>query len=167
MPRLLSPTILVAEWKIAVNLAATQSIQNQPGVPAYNCQCEWCKNWAASASSVLPDELQSQLERLGMKISSPNDLYAYQEAENGAYCRVIFHIVGKILSGPEVWREDNVLGEMLVYRELLSTSYLSLAIYPPHLKGGPSPIFNDRDAGKLLQIDFRLFVPNAKATCHA
>jgi hypothetical protein len=164
MPQLLRPTIPISEWKIAVNLAATQAIQHQPGVPAYNCTCHWCKNWALSASSILPSELKMQLERIGVQITFPNELYAFQEEECGAHCRVVYHVVGKLLSGPEVWRQDEALGETLVYRELRSSPALSLAIYPHHLRGGPAPAFSGGVQGKLLQIDFRLFVPKPQET---
>jgi hypothetical protein len=154
------PTIPLARWRIAVDLEATRRVQNQPGLPAVGCQCQWCASWSSIWSSVFPGELHKQLERLRVDIAHPADLYAFEEVSGGAYCRVIYHVVGKLLSGPVAWREDPVLGRTLVYHAVEAASNsLGLVVVPSTQTFDSLPQVKDASVGELLQVDFRLYVP--------
>jgi len=118
-----------------------------------------------SAVSVLPLRLQSQLQRVGIELEHPTDLYVFKEEEGGGYCRVIFHAVGKILSGPVAWLDDPNLGQVLNYKELRpAPSLLALAVLPSREVANAGPNHTDHAAGDLLQIDLRLFLPQEKGT---
>jgi hypothetical protein len=154
------PTVPLGEWRIAVDLAATSEIQNQPGTPAYGCACKWCSNWKAAESSALPEDLRVQLLRLRIDLAHPTDLYAYEETSIGARCRVIYHVVGKILSGPNVWREDPVLDTMCMYSLVgSSTQQVSLAAFPSRQSFHVRPKRIGGGEEDILQVDMRLHVP--------
>jgi hypothetical protein len=156
------PTIPIAQWRVAVDLVATREIQNQPGSPAYGCVCKWCENWRRAWSSTLSEELQGQLSRLRVDIDHPTDLYSFEESSQGANCRVIFHLVGKLLSGPNAWREDPAVGRMLMYQYqplLNQSNSLGLVVLPSQQMVNFSPCPPDGSDNEVLQIDMRLHVP--------
>ena len=158
------PTIPLALWRIAVDLAATQSVQNQPGLPAFGCSCQWCNHWKGVWSSVFPVDVREQLERLCIDVAHPSDVYVSDEIPAGVYCRVIYHLVGRLLSGPPAWREQGRLGKILVYHALNGAPVdLGLVVVPSSQTGDAEPQVRDAAARDLLQIDFRLFVPRAEA----
>jgi hypothetical protein len=115
-------------------------------------------------SSVFPVELHEQLERLRIDIAHPADLYAFEEVPGGAHCRVIYHVVGKLLSGSPAWREDPALGRTLVYHALnKASSHLGLVVVPSSQTFDAQPQLEDVSVGKLLQVDLRLHVPLSEA----
>jgi hypothetical protein len=153
------PTIPISEWKVAVHLDATRKIQNQKGIPAYGCECEWCRKLKNCFAEILPKELREQLTRVGIELLNPTDLYKYSDSQNGSSIRVVFHAVGKILSGPNQWT-INEMGEMLMYHTVRDKPYLSLVVFPQSQSFDEAPIFKDQKAGELVRIDFRLVIPN-------
>lgn len=153
------PTIPIAEWKLATHLEATREIQNQKGVPAYDCDCEWCFKWKHCFETVLPEELQEQLTRVGVELDHPTDLYKYESDEHGACVRVVFHAVGKILEGPNQWKSTD-MGEMLMYSIIRENPYLSLVVFPQSQSHDESPVLKNTSAGELVRIDLRLVISN-------
>lgn len=149
------PTIPISEWKISVHLAATREIQNQKGMPAYACECEWCANWKQCLFDVLPKEIIEQLARIGVQLEHPTDLYEFDSSKNGTSIRVVYHAVGKILSGPNQW-VNNDMGKMLMYHSISKQPYLSLVVLPQSQYFGQAPALTNSAAGDLLRIDFRL-----------
>jgi hypothetical protein len=112
------------------------------------------------ASRILPLELKAQIERFGIDVKHPTHLYAYEVMDGGAKCRILFHVVGKVLSGPVVFREHPKLGRVLHYKELGPPPRgVSLAVLPSRETTDSAPLLGDDSAGDLLQIDLRLFVP--------
>jgi hypothetical protein len=65
------PTIPLDLWKTAVDLEATRAIQDQPGTPAYGCQCDQCRYWTKAAANVLPESLFDQFLRIGIAPKRP------------------------------------------------------------------------------------------------
>jgi len=83
-------------------------------------------------------------------------------------CRVIFHVVGRLLSGPVAWRDDAALGRSLVYHALSGPSgELLLVVVPSSQTFEARPQVEGLAGGELLQIDFRLCVPFAAAMAPA
>lgn len=96
---------------------------------------------------------------MGLDITCPTEFYAYQVLESGAQCRALFHAVGKLLSGPLVFRQDPVMGRVLQYKELRGhPDSVSLAVLPCRDTADFRPHLEDESAGDLLQIDIRLYV---------
>jgi len=156
------PTTPLASWRIAVDLEATARVQNQPGMPAHGCQCECCSNWARAWPNVLPKALREQLQRLRVDLAHPSDLYASQELPGGAHCRLIYHVVGKLLSGPPAWREDPELGRMLVYHSIPQCSpEIGLVVVASDQTFDARPKLEAEFSGALIQVDLRLYVPHA------
>jgi hypothetical protein len=154
------PTVAIGQWRIAVDLIAASSIQNRPGTPAFGCTCSWCESWSRVWPRVFPAALVEQLQRLRIDLSHPTDLYGYSEGADGAECRVIFHTVGKILSGPTVWVEDSEPGSVFCYTTLRAApESISLAVVPARQTWDDRPNFDGRD---VVQVDFRLFVPTER-----
>jgi hypothetical protein len=97
------------------------------------------------------------LQRLRIDLSHPTDLYGYSEEPRDTQGRVIFHTVGKILSGPSTWIEDPEFGKAMQYTTLRAApELLTLAVVPALQTWDDRPEFDGHD---LLQVDFRLFVP--------
>lgn len=153
------PTIPIAELKLATHLEATRQIQNQKGVPAYGCYCEFCFYWKHSLKIVLPEELQHQLTRVGVELEHPTELYEFESDEIGSCIRVVYHVVGKILEGPCQWKSTE-LGKMLMYFTIRKQPYLSLVVLPQSLSHDKAPVLNNEFAGELVRIDLRLVIPN-------
>jgi hypothetical protein len=119
------------------------------------------------APFILPDTLKNQIERFGINVNHPTDLYACETIDSGASCRVIFHIVGKLLSGPSVYRQNPSIGRVLHYKELRAhPNFVALAVLPCRETRCFTPKLEDELAGDLLQIDLRLFVPLHTASVH-
>ena len=155
------PTIPISEWKIAAHLEATRNIQNQEGTPAHGCECEWCLNWKSCYKELLPVELQEQLLRIGLQLGNPTDLYQFDSNEHSSSIRVVYHAIGKILSGPPNQWQNNEVGKMLMYQTIREEPYLSLVVFPQSQSFDPSPVLKDKAAGDLIRIDFRLSVPSS------
>lgn len=153
------PTIPLSHWKLAVNLAETRSIQQHPDMPATNCNCAYCLNWRQVYPEVLPAELIGQLRRVGVTLESPSDSYGSQLGNGRASFRVMYHAVGKVLSGPNGWLEGKGATGLRNYVTLQETPYfLSLVVQPQDQFFDVAP--EPREvSGKLLQIDFRMEVP--------
>ncbi|WP_330961043.1 hypothetical protein [Photobacterium sp. 53610] len=155
----LRPTIPVAEWKLAIHLQATLNLQNQPGVPADGCLCAWCARWKACWRQVLPENLQAQLNRAGVDLTHPTDVYAFGADENEPSIRVIYHAVGKVLDGPNPWQRTET-GKRFMYRTLRQEPHVAFLVYPQRQSDIQAPVLKDRSAGELICFDFRLALPN-------
>ncbi len=151
-------TIPLSKWKVAVHLEATRHIQNQKGNPAYRCKCEWCINWKLHCKDILPEELQVQLNRVGVELGNPTDLYKYDEDESGSYIRIVYHVVGNILNGPNTW-VNNDMSEVLMYQTIRKSPYLSIILFSQKQYHGYAPTVEEPVAGNLQRIDFRLLIP--------
>jgi hypothetical protein len=163
MPKNIRPTIPISEWRIATHLEATKALQNQSGTPAYNCQCEWCQIWAECSSHILPAELKSQLERFGIEPTDPTDLYRFDSSAESVSIRIVYHAVGKILSGPACWSEHPEVGAMLQYKELRKSPYLSMVVLvQKDSVDQSSPEHHSTGHGDLIRLDFRLEIPENK-----
>lgn len=155
----LRPTISLDEWKIATHLEASRRVQQHPDAPATGCECLCCRNWRLLANATLPEEIKQQLLRFGIEIERPSDAYAFEQDSEGAHCRIVYHAVGKILSGPVVVIEDPKFGRTVNYREVRAHPHLlSLAVLPSRQTFDQGPGLDDSSAGDLLQFDFRLYV---------
>jgi hypothetical protein len=155
------PTIRLAEWTLAVDLEATRAIQNSPGMPAYGCVCEDCSNWKQVHEEVIQPELRTQLERVGVSVSTPSDVYTYETNTAGRKVRVIFHAAGRLLQGPPAEIEHPSAGMMWNFVELSPPPrYVSMAIYPNRMTFRSAPTLVDRGNSEVLQVEFILFIPN-------
>ncbi len=153
-------TLSVAAWKLSTHIEATRDIQNQEGTPAYGCECEWCMYWKSVYEELLPEEIQEQLLRVGIQIENPTDLYQFRINKNSSAIRVVYHAVGKILSGSNQSQKSEV-GKILTYQTIRDEPYLSLAVFPQSQSFDASPELKDKMAGDLIRIDFRLDVPSS------
>lgn len=156
----LRPTIPIDEWRIATHLEASRLVQIHPKSPATGCECLCCRNWRLVAKEVLPKELQQQLLRFGIEVERPSDAYVFEQKDQGAHCRIVYHVGGKLLSGPVVINEDPKLGRVLHYKQIRShPQYASLAVLPSKEAYSLGSELEDHSAGDLLQIELRLYVP--------
>ena len=160
------PTVPLADWRIAAHLADSANAQNQPGTPAYGCQCNECEAWRNAWSQTLPNQLAHELQRLRIDLNHPVDLYAYERTPAGVACRVIFYCVGRVLEGPSCWREMSDGQAMLIYQWLRAGSnFVGLAVYPQHQSTQPAPRDQQPSGRDLIQIDMRLVIPS-QSTLH-
>ena len=158
MPKLRRPTIPIADWRIAVHLDATRAIQNQPGTPAYGCDCEWCTSWPLSYQNILPKDLVDQFSRVGVDVRHPTDIYGSMNFELGSLVRATFHVVGKIIDGPVSW-VGTKFGSMQTGQILREDPWLLLRVVPHReCRWDPAPKLEDPSAGDVLAVDMRLAV---------
>ncbi|ALQ10102.1 hypothetical protein WNY97_17070 [Pseudoalteromonas fuliginea] len=160
------PTIPISEWKLATHLEATREIQNQKGLPAHDCNCEWCFIWKCGFTELLPKDLREQLTRIGIEIRHPTDLYKFGDTDNGSSIRVVFHAIGKILSGPNQWTA-NEMGETLMYHTVRKEPFLSLVVFPQCKSFDEAPTLKNTAAGDLVRIDIRLEIPTEVVDIYA
>lgn len=153
------PTIPISEWKLATHLEATREIQNQKGMPAYDCDCEWCYTWKHCLRVVFPEALRKQLTRIGVDLNHPTDLYKFESDDSNSSIRVVYHAVGRIIDGPNQWKTTEI-GKMRMYVTIREKPYLSLAVFPQSQSHEKAPALKNNTAGELICIDFRLSIPN-------
>lgn len=75
------PTIPLAEWRIASDLPETRAVGRLIPAPPCTRECPWCRNWTVAHASVLADSVAVGLQRLGLVVTEPADLYAYAEPD--------------------------------------------------------------------------------------
>lgn len=155
------PTIPLADWRIASDLEGSRAIQRHSAMPATGCTCAGCQRWSQIAQHVLPTDLQGQLARLGIQPEYPADLYAMGRGDGSVEYRVIYQLVGRLLSGPAAWREDAALAaKVLTYQVLRPAPQYFAAVVLPHREvPGAVPMLGEEDVGELLQIELRIHVP--------
>ena len=158
------PTLKLADWKIAIHLAATRSVQDHPSYPAHGCECGWCNEWSRLYSEVLPLDLVAQFNRIGILPEHPTDLYNYKSDSVADYLRVVFCFVGRIMSGPDAWVQDGEHGAIRKYYTLREEPVLSLVVHRHEELGYATPTNYDPKTGQFLLADFRLAIPFAIST---
>lgn len=153
------PTIALSEWRIAVDLVATRKIRRQTGHPAENCACEDCTVWRAVGPSAFPPELAEQLRRLGIEKDKPTDLYVFDRGDRIVDFRVMFHVVGRILSGPPAWLDDNDENRMHNYHAVQSEpTRILLRVCTARDSFEYAPTSVNTPANQVLCVEFRLQV---------
>lgn len=150
MPKLRRPTIPIFKWRIATHLEATKSVQGQHGTPAYKCDCEECTRWRHSWHEVLPELLGSELIRLGVDPAQPTDIYGGDDA------RVSYHVIGKIISGPDSFLTDDNWGKQQTYEVIREEPWLSISVARSDETSAAAPEIEDDKFGDLIVIDLRL-----------
>jgi hypothetical protein len=159
------PTIPLADWRLAIDLAAARTLQHRMPAPVCGRTCEWCRNWARAYPTALSSVILGQLRRIGIDPAYPVDLYGSADAPDGEPSpqRIIFHTVGRILSGPGTWwrdvREDPRRGRARNYEPLKCSDGTLVA--PGLSVGYAGEVFDGQSwhaglKGPVLQIDFRL-----------
>lgn len=155
------PTIPFFEWRIAVHLERTREIQNQAGMPAYRCQCELCKTWKHSYLEIIPSEIIGELRRLGVQLDAPSELYGHPPNQGKRHVRAIYHVVGKILSGPESVVFHNGLDEhMQNYVTIREEPWFRVRVLDANESFEPSPSIENSNDGDVIALDFRFEMCN-------
>jgi hypothetical protein len=156
------PTIPLSDWRLAVDLDAARSIRRQTGHPAEGCACRACTTWRELAEQVFPKPLAAELERLGIDITNPTDLYIFGETTDALDFRVMYHIAGKILSGPAAWLDERVLDDALdskmhYYHQVQSEpAYVGLRVSTKRNSFEYAPEQPSETRSDILCLDFRL-----------
>jgi hypothetical protein len=153
------PTIPLADWRIAVDLDATKSIRRESAHPADDCGCEQCLSWKRAVDMAFPPSIFEQLHRLGIEPQHPTDLYVTDDSKEVRGFRVMYHIAGKILSGPAPWHEHVELGTMHHYRVIQEVpTYVSLRVITAKQSFVFAPGTPAHSTSDVICLDFRLGV---------
>lgn len=104
------PTLPLSEWRIAVDLNASRAIRSATGHPAEHCTCVDCEAWRSVVPDAFPAGIAAELQRLGVDVRHPTDLYVYDRSAETLGYRVMYHVVGRILSGPAPWLDSDMYG---------------------------------------------------------
>ncbi|MFC3192746.1 hypothetical protein ACFODZ_00705 [Marinicella sediminis] len=151
------PTIPFAQWKLAVDLKATRKLQNQAGMPAFGCACDVCADWKKLYKKIIPGQMSEQLNRIGVDQQHPTDIYAFMESENDRAIRVLFHFIGKILSGPGAQTFCNkVHGQIMNYVPQGYENFFSIMVLPANQSFETAPRRSDGSHDQVVCIDMRL-----------
>ena len=155
------PTIPVAQWRLAIDLAATHAVNRIDTRPAPQCgDCADCRLWASAYARALPSRLAAELQRLGLDLGHPSDVYGSSDAAvaEPVVLRVTYHVVGRILSGPAEFRRDLVSNWGRNYvRHPDAPERVGVAVAYQARLGRPTWIPDDIDS--LLAIDLWLTIP--------
>lgn len=155
------PTLQLADWRIATHLTATRNVQDDPSYPAHRCECHWCAEWRRIYAAVIPVEILAQFNRIGIQPDHPTDLYKYESDATADYLRVVFSIVGRVMSGPNAWTQDKAHGSLRNYQTLRLDPFLSLVVHRhEELHYNPPNSYVPED-GHYLLADFRIAIPLA------
>jgi hypothetical protein len=156
------PTIPLAQWRLAIDLEATHSVNALDALPARRCACTDCQAWAVAYGTALPPTLNAELRRIGIDPARPSDVYRSAEATEAGplVLRVSYHCVGCILSGPSEFRRDPQSGNGRNYmRHPSGVTGVGVAVaYQEHL--GQLP-WEDDTMRPLIAIDLWLEVSQA------
>jgi len=152
------PTISLGDWMLAVDLETSRKIQNQKEMPANECDCDECRHLKLALDQVFPKDIKEQLIGIGINPMNPTDFIKYDVSEKEESVRVIYHVIGKILSGPNPYRVEK-FGETLIYHPVRDQPRMSMVVVPQKQAYGYAPILDDDSAGMLICIDFRLVIP--------
>jgi hypothetical protein len=151
------PTIPLSKWELAVDLELTGQIQAQEGTPAHACDCRLCLEWKRVLESALPEDMYRQLQRIGINLLAPTDLYGAGEANEERNIRITFHLVGKLLSGPDAFTFSRQPNERALYYEIIRESpYFSMRVLPNSKSFEPSPVLPNGTTHGVVCIDIRL-----------
>lgn len=152
------PTIPLWDWRIAVDLDASKGLRRQAGHPAEGCECPACTMWRSVAHKVFPPLIASELARLGIDPARPSDLYVTGETGEGRDMRVLYHVAGKLLSGPAPWLES-VPGKMHNYSVVQTEpTWIGLRVSSAKDSFEWAPELPEGTSSNVLCIDFRLQV---------
>jgi hypothetical protein len=154
------PTIPLSDWRLAIDLDATRSIKRQSGHPADGCACEQCLRWRRASKTAFPKSIAEQLHRIGVEPGQVTDLYVTEESKELVSFRVMYHVAGKILSGPKPWHDTNdELGVMHYYKVVQeSPTYVSLRVSTAKQSYQFAPNVPAGSTSDVLCLDFRLNV---------
>lgn len=153
------PTIPLADWRIAADLDATKSIRRESGHPADGCGCEQCLGWKRAVYTAFPPSISEQLHQLGVEPQHPTDLYLTDDSKKVRGFRVMYHIAGKILSGPAPWHEHVELGSMHHYHVIQEVpTYVSLRVSTTKQSFAFAPRVPACSTSDVICLDFRLEV---------
>jgi hypothetical protein len=155
------PTIPLADWRIAVDLDATKSIRRESAHSANGCGCgcEQCLSWKRAVDMAFPPSIFEQLHRLGIEPQHPTDFYVTDDSKEVRGFRVMYHIAGKILSGPATWHEHVKLGTMHHYKVIQELpTYVSLRVSTAKESFAFAPGVPASSGSDIICLDFRLEV---------
>jgi hypothetical protein len=142
-----------------LDLDATRMIRRQSGHPADGCVCADCTMWRRMAPAALPRALDEQLRRLGIEKDKPTDLYVSFRNEQMLYYRVMFHVAGKLVSGPAPWVDGIEHGKMHNYHVVQSEpTWVGLRVSAVRDSFEYAPKMKKAIQSDVLCVDFRLQV---------
>jgi len=149
------PTVPIDSWKIALNLQDTKSIQRDSKAPAYNCECNLCQSWKTQYKEILPQSIFLELRRAMVDLDYPTELYEYGKENGNSLVRIHFHIVGKVLSGPQP-SQPTELGRHLHYSEIQQTPFVSISVIRHSESYEYQPEYKKNKSGEVILLDMRL-----------
>ena len=153
------PTISINAWRVALNLEQTKSIQRDRNAPAYNCGCNLCVRWKKHYRKLLPSSLYMELSRALVDLDNPSELYEQSKDEGLSLIRVNFHIIGKILRGPQP-AQPTEYGRHLYYSEIQKTPYVAIAVIRHAESYEYQPEYKKSSAGEAILLDMRVGLPS-------
>lgn len=115
--------------------------------------------WRRMAPRAFPHALDEQLHRLGIEKEKPTDLYVSFRDVQVLHYRVMFHVAGKILSGPSPWINGIEQGTMHNYHVVQSEpTWIGLRVSTVRDSFEYAPKMHKASMSDVLCVDFRLQV---------
>ncbi len=109
------------------------------------------------APGAFPPALDKQLHRLGVEKEKPTDLYVSFRNEQVFYYRVMFHVAGKILSGPAPWVDGIEQGKKHNYHVVqCEPTWIGLRVSTVRDSFEFAPEIEKTVQSDVLCVDFRL-----------
>jgi len=116
------------------------------------CTCEGCRNFRALGESSFPVQFRALAAQLGIDLGKPSELSHYGEPGELRLLDGWFHLVGRIFSGRDAWRQVGEMAWTADTDPLYGLSGLGftdrIALLPEAFKGHP-----------VVQLEFQTKVP--------
>lgn len=105
--------IKIKEWVLEIDVERTRKFYQDYHQITDDCECLYCKNFVAAVEK-LPVEVIEFFDRLGIDPSKEGEVSEYCENADGTHLYGCFyHIVGRLISGPDCWRKsDEEIGHL-------------------------------------------------------
>ncbi|MBS3680772.1 hypothetical protein KGF86_11140 [Ornithinibacillus massiliensis] len=142
----------LGSWIIEVDVMKTKEFYNHYHLITEDCDCEDCANYVL-ACETFPHEIKALFHSLGIDPRKEGEISHYIANQDGTHVYGIFyHIVGRIIDGPENWPSNVISTEVLTPYSIEQCEAdvwftQDLALVP---EGFPKPI---------IQVEIKMNVP--------
>lgn len=117
--------ITIGKWNLEVDVEKTKKFyQTYPQITE-GCNCLYCKNFVVAVAH-LPQPVMDFFEQLGIDPTKEGEVSGYCENDDGTHLYgVFYHIVGRLISGPDCWVKTGTETSHLNTNNLINISGFS------------------------------------------
>ena len=104
--------IKVGRYLIEIDVNQTKSFYEEHHFIIEDCNCSYCTNYILACDTFSP-EIKNLFNLLGIDPRKEGEISEYMKNEDGTHLYgAFYHIVGKIIDGPQLWTPINSENEV-------------------------------------------------------